>query len=398
MKLKHVVTIVCCALMIFIFGLYSSISAPEKKRTLKVGFIYVGDGSNPYTHNFMRAQEDVEEAFGDQVETVAMYNVPEGDTVIGAIEELIGQQCDMIFATSFGYGEYMREYAEKYPDIQFCQATCNNANDEPKLANYHTYMGFVYQGRYVAGVVAGLKMKELLDEGVITKDNLWIGYVGAFPYAEVISGYTAFYLGAASVVPEVRMRVKYTNSWGDYRVEKKMAEELIDEGCIIISQHSDTTGPAVACENTSAETIVYHIGYNQSMLDVAPTTSLISCRINWSPYTMHAVEAVLKDENIESNIDATTFGNDSGAGFDKDWIQMLELNELIAADGTKDRIEELKKQLNSNKINVFKGNYIGVNPYDPTDTIDLNDGYEENANSSAPSFGYVLQDVIIIEE
>lgn len=398
MKLKHVVTVVCAALMIFIFGLYSAIASPKKEKTIKVGYIYVGDGSNPYTHNFMRAQADVEEKYGEQVESIAMYNVPEGETVRDAIEELIAQQCDMIFATSYGYGPYVKEYAEKYPEIQFCEATCDNANDEPKLANYHTYMGFIYQGRYISGVVAGMKMKELLDAGEITKDDLWIGYVGAFPYAEVISGYTAFYLGAASVVPDVKMRVKYTNSWGDYKVEKKCAEELIEEGCIIISQHSDTTGPAVACENTSADTVVYHIGYNQSMIDVAPTTSLISCRINWSPYTLHAVEALLNDEKIESDIDAKTFGNDAGAGFDKDWIQMLELNELIAAEGTKEKIEELENKFMKKGIEVFKGNYTGTNPYDSSDTIDLKDGYYENENSSAPTFHYVLDDVIIVEE
>jgi len=398
MELKHIVTVVCSALMIFIFGLYAAIATPEKEKTLKVGFIYVGDGSNPYTNNFMKAQQDIEEKYGDKVETIAMYNVPEGDNVRAVLDELVEQKCDMIFSTSYGFGEYVKEYAVKYPEIQFCQATCDNADDDPILDNYHTYMGFVYQGRYISGVVAGMKMKELLDAGEITTDDLWIEYVAAFPYSEVISGYTAFYLGASSVVPDVKMRVKYTNTWGDYKVEKKCAEELIKEGCIVISQHSDTTGPAVACENTSADTVVYHVGYNQTMSDVAPTTSLISCRINWSPYMVYAVGAVLKDEQIEDDINATTFGNDAGAGFDKDWIQMLELNEIIAAEGTYERIKELEEDFEDGKINVFQGDYIGVNPYDESDVIDLNGGYIENANSSAPAFCYILQDVIIIEE
>lgn len=398
MKLKHVVTVVCSALMILIFGLYSAISTPAEEKHIKVGFLYVGDGSNPYTNNFMRAEKDIEETYGDKVETVAMYNVPEGENVYAVLDELIDQECDMIFATSYGYSSYMKEYAEKYPDIEFCQATGDNANTDPVLDNYHTYMGFVYEGRYISGVVAGMKMKELLDQGLITEDDLWIGYIGAFPFAEVISGYTAFYLGASSVVPNVKMRVKYTNSWGDYKLEKKYAEELISEGCIIISQHSDTTGPAVACENTSADTIVYHVGYNQNMISVAPTTSLIGCRINWSPYMVDAVGAVMKGETIEDEIDAKTFGNDSGAGFNKGWIQMLNLNELIAADGTREEINRLEKQFKSGGVDVFKGDYIGVDPYNPEDTIDLNDGFDENSSASAPAFHYILQDVIIIEE
>lgn len=398
MKLKHVVTVVCSALMILIFGLYSAVSTPAEEKHIKVGFLYVGDGSNPYTNNFMRAEEDIEETYGDKVETVAMYNVPEGENVYAVLDELIDQECDMIFATSYGYSSYMKEYAEKYPDIEFCQATGDNANTDPVLDNYHTYMGFVYEGRYISGVVAGMKMKELLDQGLITEDDLWIGYIGAFPFAEVISGYTAFYLGASSVVPNVKMRVKYTNSWGDYKLEKKYAEELISEGCIIISQHSDTTGPAVACENTSADTIVYHVGYNQNMISVAPTTSLIGCRINWSPYMVDAVGAVMKGETIEDEIDAKTFGNDSGAGFNKGWIQMLNLNELIAADGTREEINRLEKQFKSGGVDVFKGDYIGVDPYNPEDTIDLNDGFDENSSASAPAFHYILKDVIIIEE
>lgn len=398
MKLKHVVTVVCSALMILIFGLYSAVSTPAEEKHIKVGFLYVGDGSNPYTNNFMRAEKDIEETYGDKVETVAMYNVPEGENVYAVLDELIDQECDMIFATSYGYSSYMKEYAEKYPDIEFCQATGDNANTDPVLDNYHTYMGFVYEGRYISGVVAGMKMKELLDQGLITEDDLWIGYIGAFPFAEVISGYTAFYLGASSVVPNVKMRVKYTNSWGDYKLEKKYAEELISEGCIIISQHSDTTGPAVACENTSADTIVYHVGYNQNMISVAPTTSLIGCRINWSPYMVDAVGAVMKGETIEDEIDAKTFGNDSGAGFNKGWIQMLNLNELIAADGTREEINRLEKQFKSGGVDVFKGDYIGVDPYNPEDTIDLNDGFDENSSASAPAFHYILKDVIIIEE
>ncbi len=286
----------------------------------------------------------------------------------------------------------------EYPDIQFCEATCDNANTDPVLPNYHTFMGEIYQGRYISGVVAGMKLREMIDTGVIKSSEAMVGYVGAYPYAEVISGYTAFLLGVRSVAPEAVMKVLYTDTWSSYGLEKKCAERLIDEGCVIISQHSDTIGPAVACEEAAVQKTVYHVGYNQSMTDVAPTTSLISCRINWIPYFTGAVSAVLSEQPIEEMIDGNRHGMDVGAGFEKDWVQMLELNSYIAAEGTKEEIERLTNEFSSGGVDVFVGDYTGKNPFDETDTIDLKGGYTENENSSAPAFHYVLDDVITVEE
>lgn len=258
-------------------------------------------------------------------------------------------------------------------------------------------MGNIYQGRYVSGVVAGMKMKELIDNGTITPEQAKVGYVGAFPYAEVISGYTSFFLGVRSVVPEATMTVKYTNTWSNYYLEKECARELIDEGCVIISQHSDTSGPAVACEETDRSKVVFYVSYNESMRDVAPTTYLTGSKINWSPYMMKAVEAVLSDKEIEQNIKGNVNGNDMGAGFDYDWVHMLEINEFVAAKGTQERVNELIHEFEQGKIQVFQGEYIGVDPENESDTIDLREGYLENENSSAPSFHYILKDVITIE-
>ena len=258
-------------------------------------------------------------------------------------------------------------------------------------------MGAIYQGRYISGVAAGMKLKQLIDEKTITADKAKVGYVGAYPYAEVISGYTAFFLGVRSIVPEAEMTVKYTNTWGSYALEKKYATQLINEGCVIISQHSDTTGPAVACEEVKGKHVVYHVGYNQSMADVAPTTYLTGCRINWEPYISAAVEAVLSEKDIESSLDANINGNDAGAGFDQSWVQMLEVNELIAAPGTKEKVEKLIGSFKKKEINVFQGDYIGVDPDNKEDVISLKEGYQENEKSSAPTFHYVLRDVIHVE-
>ena len=193
------------------------------------------------------------------------------------------------------------------------------------------------------------------------------------------------------------MTVKYTNSWNDYMLEKKYAEQLIKEGCVIISQHSDTAGPAVACEQTDSSQIVYLVAYNQSMADVAPTTYLTGCKINWEPYVLAAVYAVLSDKKIEECVIGDVYGQDAGAGFDEGWVEMLELNRVIATIGTQKKIDETIEAFRHGRINVFQGDYIGVNPYDESDTYDLSQGYQENANSSAPTFNYVLKDVITIE-
>lgn len=373
------------------------VASDDSGRTIRVGFVYDGDESVPYTHSFIRAQHALEEHYGDQLVVSIRNNVP-AETCEEALTSLAEEGCDIIFTTTMGYADTTKQMAQRYPNIQFCQATGSNANDKPVLDNYHTYMGEIYQGRYVTGVVAGMKLAELIDKGIISEDEALVGYVAAFPYAEVISGYTAFFLGVRSVVPTATMRVSYTNTWGNYLTEKAHAERLIGEGCVIIAQHSDTVGPAVACENTRASRRAYSVGYNQSMLDVAPTTSLVSTRINWAPYMISAVEAVIAHDRIESHVDGHVHGNDVGAGFDEDWVQTVELNEHIAAEGTAQAIDDAITAFKHGNITVFKGDYVGVDPFDPSDTYDLSKGFKENASSSAPQFHYVLQDVIQVEE
>lgn len=367
-------------------------------KNVKIGFVFIGDSSTAYTNNFCRSQQELEDTFPDNVITIAKYNIPENNCET-AIKDLIASGCNMIFGTSYGYGQMMKKYAAKYPSIQFCQATCTNANEVPVLPNYHNCMGTIFQGRYISGIVAGMKLHELIEQKKLEPSAAKIGYVAAFPYAEVISGYTAFFLGIRSIVPEAVMTVRYTDTWSNTTIERKAAEELIEEGCVVISQHSDTTGPAVACEMASTKygKIVFHVGYNQSMTDIAPTTSLVSTRINWTPYIVSAVEAVIKERKIESIVHGSVFGNDVAAGFDYGWCEMVGLNNLIVAEGTKEEVENKIKQFKNKSIQVFKGDYIGVNPFDPSDTYDLRKPFIENAKQSAPAFNYILKDVVTVE-
>lgn len=400
MKKKYLIVAISafCTICILRLGIHF-FHTDYSQRKIKVGFVYIGDSSTPYTNNFVRSQIELEEAFSDNLTTIAKYNIPE-ENCEPAIRDLIENDCNLIFGTSYGYGDVMKKLAAEFPKVQFCQATCSNANEAPVLPNYHNFMGTIYQGRYISGIVTGMKLRELISQKKISPSQAKIGYVAAFPYAEVISGYTAFFLGVRSVVDEAVMIVSYTNTWGNTTTERKLAEKLIDEGCIIIAQHSDTTGPATACETASTRDgkLVFHVGYNQTMIDIAPTTSLISTRINWTPYFISATEAVIKGKKIEAVVKADVFGNDSAAGFDNGWCEMIGLNKLIAAEGTKEEIDSKIKQFKTKGIIVFQGNYIGVNPFDPLDTYNLNDPYLENALQSAPSFNYILKDVIQVVE
>ena len=358
----------------------SSTETGNETGAMKVGFVYIGDDSQAYTANYILAETAIKETYGDKVQTIAKYNVAE-DAVESPVMELCEAGCSIIFTTSFGYGEVVKEIAQQYPNITFCQATCADADES--VPNYHNYMGAIYEGRYVAGIVAGMKLAE---QGIAAPK---IGYVAAFPYAEVISGYTAFLLGVRSVVADATMEVMYANTWGDYDTEKTMATALIEGGCHLISQHSDTEGPAEACEDAMKNgNPVYCVAYNQDMTDVAPNTCLISSRINWVPYEVAAVEAVMNGEKLPV---------DAWAGFDENWVVMTELNTAIAAPGTQEAIDAAIEGFKKGEIEVFKGNYTGADPWDPTDTIDLTNGYIENETQSAPTFHWVLDNVITIK-
>ncbi len=400
MRNKYLITGLTCITAIFL--MYLATTALKKSyssKVIKAGFVYIGDTSTAYTNNFYRAQKDLEVKFPDNIVTTARFNVQEDDaSVTSALQSLIDEGCQIIFTTSYGYSTQTKLFAQKYPEIQFCQATGDNANSEPQIENYHTFMGTIYEGRYVTGLVAGLKLKELKEENKLTDADMKIGYVAAFPIPEVISGYTAFYLGVASIIPEAVMSVIYTDTWSNQAAEKAIAKKLIAEGCTIIAQHSDTTGPAIACEEASiyAGKVVYCVGYNQTMTEIAPTTALISSHINWSPYVNSACEALLKEKKIETIVKGNVHGNDVSGGFQQNWVEVIGLNPLIMAAGTQEKIDSTVKALKNGDIKVFQGDYMGVNPEDLADTWDLNTAYIENEKQSAPSFHYVLKDVISV--
>ncbi|MBR0408644.1 MAG: BMP family ABC transporter substrate-binding protein [Clostridia bacterium] len=396
MKRYYLTTLAICLLVLlagsFAYGVWDRRPMLSE---LKVGFIYENDESTPYTYNFSLAQQALEKEYGEQVQVLTRSNVRDTETE-EPLRELVDRGCRIIFINS--YSEQVVQVAAEYPSVQFCQVSFLPFPDPNTPENYHTFKGKIYQGRYVSGIAAGMKLRELIDQGEIQADEALVGYVAAYGTEEVISGFTSFLLGVRSVVPEATMRVRYTGTWSSFTLEKSCAKELIDEGCVIISQHTDTIGPAMACEEARARKKVFHVGYNQSMIDQAPYTSLISTRINWTPYITGAVGALLVSQPIEQYVDAAAFGRDMSAGFEKNWVEMLELNKAIAAEGTQARIDQAIDGFRKNQIEVFKGIYLGVNPKNAEDTIDLSQGYAENKESSSPQFHYILQDIITVED
>lgn len=394
MKKKYILCAITSVVMCLLsFGIH--ILTRSEDRSLKVGFIFVGDEITPYTENFIKAQNHVVSVFDDKIECVTKYNVTE-DQLELPLEELVNEKCDYIIAASYDYGPVVKDMASLHPEIEFCVPTGDNANNEPVLSNYHNCYGTIYQGRYICGVIAGEKLKKLIESKVISAEEAKVGYVAAFPFAEVISGYTAFYLGVQSVVPEATMLVKYTNTWSNYSLEKQVAVELIDEGCVLISQHSDTKGPAVACENSKRALPVYHVGYNQSMTDIAPTRSLVSCSVDYSYYFEQSINALLHGKKIEDCIDGKVYGQDAMAGIEKGWVRILDINYAILPENIDSIVKSVSSKIEKNDICIFSGNFTGTDPFDSSNKIDLRTPFFENEKSSSPAFCYVLDDVIKI--
>lgn len=395
-KRYYAATVVICILMLLVFALASGFfTRSSVEGTLTVGFIYSEDESTPYTYNFTQGQRALAEHYGSRVKILVQSNV-HGKEAEEPIRDLIRKGCRLIFINADT--EAAAQLCAEYPDVQFCQVSLPGIDPKELPENYHTFNGEIYQARYAAGVAAGMKLRAMIDAGELRPEDAKVGYVAANNSAEVVSGYSAFILGVRAAAPEAVMRVRYTGSWSNYSVEKSVARELIDEGCIVISQHTNTMAPAIACEEAAAKgKRIYHVGYHQSMMDVAPSTALISLRTNWTPYILSATEAVLNGKTIESSVPGHVHGRDISAGFDQNWVQLLELNNQLAAPGTEERLNRVVDSLKKGKTEVFRGNYTGVNPEDPTDTIDLKAGYRENEFSSAPSFRYILQECVTEE-
>ena len=303
----------------------------------KVGFICLHDENSTYDKNFIDAANAACEELG--VEAVIKTNIPEGQECYDAAAELVDAGCGIVFADSFGHEDFMIQAAKDFPEVQFCHSTGTKAHTE-NLANYHNAFASIYEGRYLAGVAAGMKINEMIDAGTITADEAKMGYVGAYTYAEVVSGYTSFFLGARSVCESVTMEVTFTGSWYDEALEKEAANKLINDGCVLVSQHADSMGAPTACEKAG----VPNVSYNGSTQDACPNTFIVSSRIDWTPYYVYAIKAAQGGEAIEAD---WTGNLETGS------VVLTDVNEEVAAEGTADKIAEITKKLEAGELQVF---------------------------------------------
>ena len=367
---------------------------------LKVGAIYIGDENEGYTAAHMAGIDEMMETFGlEESQVIEKTLIGEDETCYDAAADLADQGCQIIFGTSFGHETYLMQAAGEFPDVQFCHATGYQAASSG-LDNMHNYFDNIYEARYVSGVVAGLKLNEMIENGDITADQAKIGYVGAYTYAEVISGYTSFFLGARSVCPSATMEVQFTGSWYDEAAEKEAANTLIANGCKLISQHADSMGAPTACETAG----VPNVSYNGSTVSACPNTFIVSSRVNWAPYYEYAIKAVMNGDKIDADWTGTLATNS---------VLLTDVNEKAAAPGTQKAIDEAKAKLEDGSLQVFDTSTFTVDgkkldsykadvdtddKYTP-DTEVIKDGaFKESKFRSAPYFDVKIDGIKLLNE
>ena len=346
--MKKVLALAMSALLAVSFSAPAFAEAAEIPADMKVGFIFLHDENSTYDLNFINAAKEAAANLGmseDQI--ILKTNVPEGQECYETAADLVDAGCSIIFADSFGHEDFMIQAAMEFPEVEFCHSTGTKAHTE-ELPNYHNAFASIYEGRYLAGVAAGMKLNEMIADGTITEDQAKIGYVGAFTYAEVISGYTSFFLGARSECPSATMEVTFTGSWYDETAEKEGAVNLINDGCVLISQHADSMGAPTACEDAG----VPDVSYNGSTVDACPNTFIVSSRIDWAPYFEFAIKAAAAGEEIPADWTGTL---QTGS------VVLTEVNEKAAAEGTQARIDEVRKGLEDGTIHVFDTSAFTVN-------------------------------------
>ena len=396
---KKIVSIILCVAMLAAFALVAS-SCGNSKDDFKLGVILLHDEDSTYDLNFINAVKEAQKQLGlKDSQVIFKRGIPEGNECYEAACDLVDEGCKVIFADSFGHEPYMIKAAEKFPEVQFCHATGTKAHTQG-LKNYHNAFASIYEGRFLAGVAAGMKLNEMIEAGTITADKAKMGYVGAFTYAEVISGLTSFYLGAKYVCPSVTMDVQFTGEWYDENKEKAAALALMDAGCVLISQHADSMGAPSACEDRN----VPNVSYNGSTEAACPNTFIVSSKIDWTPYVKYICESTMNGTEIKAD-----WCGDTKTGS----VKLSDLGKKAAAAGTQAKIDEVKALLEAGKLHVFDtatftvdGKTLTTYLADVDDMGDyvketeaIKDGYfHESEYRSAPYFDLRIDGITFLNE
>jgi len=395
------ITSLCLVVIMTVALCVSMVSCGGDNDDFKLGVILLHDEASTYDLNFIEGVKRAQTQLGltdDQI--IYKRNIPESAACTEAAEDLVDQGCKIVFANSFGHESFLLEAAKKHPEVQFCHATGTMAHTAG-VANFHNAFASIYEGRYLAGVAAGLKLNEMKAAGELNGATPKMGYVGAFTYAEVISGYTSFYLGAKSVCPDVTMEVQFTGSWYDEIKEKEAATALINNGCDLISQHADSMGAPSICE----EREVPNVSYNGSTVASCPNTFIVSSKIDWTPYFVYICNQVQDGKEIDVDWTGTIA---TGS------VVLTEVNEQAAAANTQTKIDEIKAKLQSGEIKVFDtntftvgGNKIADDHKADVDTdaaftadTDVVDGgeFQESKFRSAPYFDLRIDGITLLNE
>ena len=399
-----------CIALLLVLAMTLSLAACSKSgkggsEDFKVGVVLVGDENEGYTYAHIEGIKKAMSSLGlKDNQVVWFYSVPESEACYDKCIQCVEQGCKLVITNSYGHQAHCEQAAKENPDVQFVAMTGDTAK-KSGLSNFSNAFNQTYQSRYVSGIVAGLKIKELVDSGLLTDKNfdadgnVKVGYVGAFPYAEVISGFTGFFLGIKSVYDKVSMQVSYTNSWFDISAEQQTAEKFIADGCVIIGQHADSQGAPMACESANkAGTIVFSVGYNVDMLSVAPTAALTSSSNDWGVYYTYALKTAMNGGKIAT---------DWSEGYDTGAVCITKLGASVA-NGTKEAVEKAEADIKAGKLHVFDIEKFTVNGQKVTSALcfdsdgdfvydqeeAIKDGYyHESEYISAPSFNMIIDGI-----
>lgn len=363
---------------------------------LTFGLICLHDENSTYDKNFIDAAREAADQMNAKL--IIRTGIPEGSECYEAAADLVDQGCDVIFADSFGHEDHMIRAAKEFPEVQFCHATGTKAHTE-NLSNFHNAFASIYEGRYLAGIVAGYELEEMIKSGEISADQAKMGYVGAFPTAEVVSGFTSFYLGAKSVCESVTMEVRYTNSWYSPELEEAAARALVSRGAKLISQHADSNGAPNACEDLEVPNVTYNIAFSQN------DYYLVGSTINWAPYFVYMMECVRDGKAIDTDWTGTLA---TGS------VELLAYGQDVSQE-VKDAVQTALEGLENGTIKVFDCSTFTVNGESLTsyladvDTdadsvheteVIVRDGdvyyFNESVERSAPYFDIIIDGITII--
>lgn len=367
--------------------------SPIAKEDIKFGLICLHDENSTYDKNFIDAAREACNDMG--VELVVRTGIPESAECYDAAVSLINDGCNMIFADSFGHESYILQAAQEYPNVRFAHATGTTAHTELQ-ANFYNAFASIYEGRYLAGIVAGYELNEMIESGKITAEQAKMGYVGAFPYAEVVSGYTSFYLGAKSVCPSVTMEVRYTGSWYDETAERNTAQALIKNGCVLISQHADSSGAPTACEEAGVPNVTYNVAFTEN------DTYLVGSRIDWAPYFRYYINCVINGVSAigfdwtghySENADVSSVKLlEYGSGVSEEAKQAVAAAEAALAAGTLQVFDVTKFTVDDEQLTSYLADVDTDTAFTPDTQVIITDEatgityFAESLYRSAPYF------------